>query len=253
MKINEVLNKVTLKLPGGGKFPLSKYAPYITNVDEDVEGLSGNSEPMEFKYTPAAYLAFMNWFESEDKAWEYRYRTENNGENYNDVLNEIYSLQEPILVTEQDVKNQINILNKVFGYNWKNPSTNSDDFGIVLYCLYKENNIQLGENLIGMKQINQNQNQSLIYSMYTFIPYLMTEEINQQMINDGNSEFSEGFIQNLNNQGLYIYTSLDQVHNYIDPNTIPNISEIEEMMFNTPEIPQEWIDAHASEFEAPMS
>ena len=39
MNVNDVLNKVTLKLPEGGEFPLSKYVPYITNSTEEVKEL----------------------------------------------------------------------------------------------------------------------------------------------------------------------------------------------------------------------
>ena len=250
MKVSEVLNNVTLKLPGGGKFPLSKYVPYVTNADENIEGLSGgSSEILEFKYSPAAYLIMdCCWFDSEDKAWEYRYRIEINGEkNPNDVLNEIYYKQEPIIVTEQDVKNQINILNKVFGLNWGDSSGNFSP-RLNLFCLYKENNISIDEYLILEKSIDQPVGG--LHNFYILNPYLLTEEINQQMINDGNSEFLEGVIQNLEDKGLYIYCPVGQLINYINTEEIPNFDKLEEM-YNTPEIPQEWIDEHASEIPQP--
>lgn len=249
MKINEVLNKVTLKLPGGGKFPLSKYAPYITNVDEDVEDLGGGSELIEFKYSPTAYLAWC-WFDSEDKAWEFRYRNEIMGENYSNLMDELWYKEEPIIVTEQDIKNQIELLDKVFGYTWNDPNGNYN-LSLDLDYLYKENNIQLSEYLKIKNSIHRGADNE-IDTMYTNIPYLLTEELNQEMLNDGNEYFSEEFIQKLANQGLYYYIPFIHISNYIDPNNIPNIDELAEI-YNVPEIPQEWIDSHASDFESPMS
>ena len=112
-------------------------------------------------------------------------------------------------------------------------------------------NIQLGEYLKIKNTIYRGSDDD-IDIFYTNIPYLLTEEINQQMINDGNEFFSEEFIQNLTNQGLYYYIPLSHISNYINPNNIPNIGELAEM-YNTPEIPQEWIDAHADDFEVPSA
>ena len=44
MKTSEILDKVTLEFAGGGKLALSDYAPYISNGQEEVEGLSEESE-----------------------------------------------------------------------------------------------------------------------------------------------------------------------------------------------------------------
>ena len=44
MKTSEILDKVTLEFAGGGKLALSDYAPYISNGQEEVEGLSEGSE-----------------------------------------------------------------------------------------------------------------------------------------------------------------------------------------------------------------
>ena len=83
MKINEVLNKVTLKLPGGGKFPLSKYAPYITNVDEDVEGLTGGNNILyaENIIYPEIFIT-LDYFESEKEILEDINETFEQGDNF---------------------------------------------------------------------------------------------------------------------------------------------------------------------------
>ena len=51
MKTNEILDKVTLEFAGGGKLALSDYAPYISNGQEEVEGIGEEKEEGKlFKY-----------------------------------------------------------------------------------------------------------------------------------------------------------------------------------------------------------
>ena len=162
MKINEVLNKVTLKLPGRGKFPLSKYAPYITNVDEDVEDLGGNGIPFvkENIVWPDAYI-LDNYFESEDDIWEYRYRAEVLGQSnvLNTYMSDKFHHMQKIFTSDELIE-YYNLLKKVFGDYSGNQNSNDLKVSGILGSLNLENNLlfksEIKENDYIVTDINFN-------------------------------------------------------------------------------------------------
>ena len=237
MKINEVLNKVTLKLPGGGKFPLSKYAPYITNVDEDVEDLGGNGIPFikENIVWPDAYT-LDNYFESEDDMWEYRYRVNvlEQSDVINNYMSDRFNHNVPKIFTSDELFEYYNLLKKVFGDYTGNQNNNdlnvgsiltSFDFGSLLF----KNEIKENEYIVTDVYFDS------YYIGYSYIKsnyvICMNEEINEminQAIESGDApeemiNFEKEVIEN-----YYVYTWKD----------------IEETL---PEIPQEQLDRLSNE------
>lgn len=221
MKINEILNNITLKLPGGGNLALGKYAPYITNAEEDVEGLSGGMLMNMFdglNNVPEGYLlANTPYFSSEHDAWAYRYISEYGGD-YN-IRHELEHYDDNgycnIYLTPNELAEQIDIQRKVFGWNMST-------FDVT--PVYKDNNIE--DDLIIKISVGYD-------SIHIEIskPILITEDLTlDEPAEDkkggkiyNNSDFIE-IVNDLNAQGLYIYGS---------------IYDFGESMPERPEIPQD--------------
>lgn len=234
MKINEVLNKVTLKLPGGGKFPLSKYAPYITNVDEDVEDLGGNGIPFvkENIVWPDAYI-LTNYFESEDDMWEYRYRVNvlEQSDVINNYMSDKFHHDIPKFFTSDELFEYYNLLKKVFGDYSGNQNNNTlgveiiaDNISFDMFLFKNEikeneyivNNIYFKPDNIEYSYIKSN----YVVCMNEMMNQLIenAEDVPEEMIN-----FYKEILEN-----YYIYT----------------LNDIERTL---PEIPQEQLDRLSNE------
>ena len=61
MKTSEILDKVTLEFAGGGKLALSDYAPYISNADAEVEGISEEKEVSPLINLFSTYISKINF------------------------------------------------------------------------------------------------------------------------------------------------------------------------------------------------
>ena len=239
MKISEVLNNLTLQLPGGGKLTLDKYVPYITNAEEDAEGLTGgviNQLYDDCEYTPVAYVInilhnTVPYFSNEHDAWAVRHLYYDKGFNrYDDPLKELCNWDEErsdfavTLLSPEELSEFINNYRKTCGELW------SDNFygGIEVVPIYKENDIE--SDIIIYMYISYDRIQ-----YYIGKPILLTEDlfaIEAQAEEKGGAKSksyygSDSFIELINElaaQGLYIY---DDYYRF------------NEQPYNNPEIPQE--------------
>jgi len=232
MKINEVLNKVTLKLPGGGKFPLSKYAPYITNIDENVEDLGGNGIPFikENIVWPDAYI-LTDYFESEDDMWEYRYRVNELGQSdvINNYMQDKVNHNIPKIFTTDELFEYYNLLKKVFG----NYSGNQNNNDLNISNILSDCNL---DNLLFKNEIKEND--YIVTNVYfgaTDIEYSYIKSNYVVCINEEINEMINQSIESGNVPKEMINFEKEIVENYY----LYKLNDIEETL---PEIPQEQLD-----------
>ena len=240
MKVNELLDKVTLKLPNGGKLPLKKYVPYITNADETIEdlGSSSNNGLLYFEdkeiIIPDAFMTTI-YFDSEDAMWEYRYRVEvlnetSIMENDPSIQAQYYHEGFPKIFTKEEFTEYYNSLIKVFGEIGSNNINDQEEsseyfltdfFNNMVSPLYKN---ELKENQIILSHI-AGCGGTYIEPVYKLSSYFEEVDYNDDYLDGAPQEAINWFNENIINSGYHIYKWKENINNEA-----------------LPEIPQEYMD-----------